>query len=125
MGLSNRSHHMTHFSGPPSRSGIASTYPCEEGDGEWAAARSILAYGVRIGIRTNRPELLDRLSEHFPPLWKPASATCVDRWFSLRIGGVRVYKGSNSFHELFENSEPGVRSRSLSAVLEDLERRIK
>jgi hypothetical protein len=104
---------------------MVETAPCEDRDSEWVASRSILAYGVRIGIRTNVPKVLDSLSEHLPPLWKPGSTTYVDRWFSLRIGGGRVRGRGNSFHELFEDTQPGAKSRSLSVVLEDLERRMK
>src|SRR5262244_681200 len=92
--------------------------------GEWAV-RSILAYGLRLGIRTNRPEFMDRLSKHFPPLWKPSSASSVERMFSVRIGGGGSSNGKRSFHELFEDLERGEKSRSLNAVLEDLERRMK
>ncbi len=97
----------------------------EDRKAEWVAGGSILSYGVRIGIRTNTPELLDGLSEHFPPLWKPASDARVDRLFSLKICGRMSQRGSRPYHELFEDSEKGLRSRSLKTVLEDLERRMK
>jgi hypothetical protein len=84
---------------------------------EWVAARSILAYGVRVGIRTNKPELLDRLTDYLPPLWKPSSATVVDRLFSLKAG-----KGSL---ELFYDSERAIKSRSLKTVLQVFETNLK
>ncbi len=83
---------------------------------EWIAQRTILSYGVRIGIRTNQPEILSALDEYFPPLWKPSNAARVERLFSLKIG---------KSHEIFEGKERGAKSRSLKIVLEDLERRIK
>lgn len=83
---------------------------------EWIASRTISAYGVRLGIRTNQPEILSQLDEYFPPLWKPSAAIQVERLFSLKIG---------RSHELFEADERGAKSRSLKIVLEDLERRIK
>ena len=83
---------------------------------EWIAQRTILSYGVRIGIRTNQPEILSTLDEYFPPLWKPSNAAQVERLFSLKIG---------KSHEIFEGKERGAKSRSLKIVLEDLERRIK
>lgn len=95
------------------------------GYGEWVMSRAILAYGVRLGIRTNRPEFLDRLSEYFPPLWKPTSSSSVERLFSVKIGGTGSQRLGRSFHELFEDLERGVRSRSLKTVLADLERRMK
>jgi hypothetical protein len=84
---------------------------------EWTAGRAILAYGVRVGIRTNKPELLDRFSEHLPPLWKPTSAFVVDRLFSLKAG--------KSSHELFEDFERAIKSRSLKTVLQVFETNLK
>lgn len=84
---------------------------------EWTAGRSILAYGVRVGIRTNRPELLDRFSDYLPPLWKPSSASVVDRLFSLKVG--------KSSHELFEDAERAIKSRSLKTVLQVFETSLK
>ncbi|HWQ34957.1 MAG TPA: hypothetical protein VNQ79_19085 [Blastocatellia bacterium] len=83
----------------------------------WKAEQTILAYGVRIGIRTNRPELLDHFPDYLPPLWKPGSAAVVDRLFSLKVG--------NSALELFEDFERAVRSRSLKTVLQAFETRLK
>jgi len=94
-------------------------------DNEWAISQSILAYGLRLGIRTNRPEFMDRLSQHFPPLWKPSSTSSVERMFSVRIGGGGSSNGKHNFHELFEDLERGEKSRSLNTILEDLERRMK
>ena len=84
---------------------------------EWTAGRSILAYGVRVGIRTNKPELLDVFSDYFPPLWKLSAATVVDRLFSLKAG-------KNS-HELFCDSERAIKSRSLKTVLQVFETSLK
>jgi hypothetical protein len=86
-------------------------------DGEWVAGRSILAYGVRVGIRTNKPEALDRFSDYFPPLWKPTSVSAVDRLFSLRVG--------KKSHVLFEDLEKADQSTSLKLVLNTFERRLK
>lgn len=88
-----------------------------ECDGDWVAGRSILAYGVRVGIRTNKPEALDRFSDYFPPLWKPTPVCAVDHLFSLQVG-TRSYV-------LFENLEKVDQSASLKRVLETFETRLK
>jgi ABC-type ATPase with predicted acetyltransferase domain len=72
---------------------------------------------VRIGIRTNEPEALNRVSEHFPPLWKPSPISAVERLFSLRVG--------KTTHALFEEQERVAKSRSLKSVLETFEARLK
>jgi hypothetical protein len=84
---------------------------------EWTAARSIRLFGVRVGIQTNQPELLERLADYFPPLWQPVAASTVDRIFSLRIG--------KTSHTAFEDGEQVLKARSLKRVLEDFERRLK
>jgi len=37
----------------------------------WRAGTCVEAYGLRIGVRTNATELLDRLEAHLPPGWRP------------------------------------------------------
>lgn len=83
----------------------------------WTGRRCIRLFGVRVGIQTNAPELWDRLTGYFPPLWQPTSGVTVDRIFSLRVG-----KATST---VFENDEPGLKARSLKRVLEDFERRLK
>jgi hypothetical protein len=89
----------------------------KNGSYEWPAQSAILVYGVRIGLRTNRPEALERLAERFPPLWKAAASPVVDRMFSLRI--------ERSTHALFENGDLAVRSRRPRVVFESFETRLK
>lgn len=84
---------------------------------EWSATRSILAYGVRVSLRTNEREGLDLLSGYLPPLWKDSSSRGVDLSFSLRLGKWR--------YELFEDSELATSSRSLRRVLEHFGTRLK
>lgn len=83
----------------------------------WVAGRSIIAYGVRIGIRTNKPEFLDRILGHAPPLWKPTPVAAVERLFSFRIG--------RSAHSLLDNQRPALESRSLKEILGAFEVRLK
>lgn len=95
-----------------------------ESTGDWAASRSIRAYGVRVGIRTNKPELFDRILDHAPPLWKPTSAPSVERMFSFRFGaGSSRNRGSS--HVLSDSLEDPVRSRSLETILDAFRIRLK
>jgi len=89
-------------------------------EGDWAAGRSILAYGVPIGVRTNKPEFLDRVLDHAPPLWRAASNERVERLFSFRIG-----PRGGSTHLLLDDIEAAARFRSLKAILEAFEVRVK
>src|SRR6266545_1899194 len=51
----------------------------------WAAGFSFLSYGNRIGIRTNRPELMDSLLDLIPPGWEPVRSPFVDRLYSVLL----------------------------------------
>jgi len=49
----------------------------------WAAGMSFISYGIRIGVRVNRAEVLDRLVEYLPPGWRAASSNRVERLYSI------------------------------------------
>jgi len=51
----------------------------------WVAGLSFLSYGNRIGIRTNSPELMDRLPDLIPPGWEPVRSPFVDRLYSVFV----------------------------------------
>ncbi|MBI4540147.1 MAG: hypothetical protein HY704_11635 [Gemmatimonadetes bacterium] len=52
----------------------------------WAAGVSAVAYGVRVGVRVNRPEAMERVRETLPPGWQPAHSREVKRLYSLFVG---------------------------------------
>jgi hypothetical protein len=87
----------------------------------WAEGISIHAFGRRIGIRTNAPEVLDRVEELLPPGWEPGCSPLVDHLFSLRVGlssrPVRV----KNFHLLYGGFTLLARSFDLDEVLRALE----
>jgi len=86
----------------------------------WAAGTCISAYGVRIGIRTNAPEVLRRLPAHLPPGWKPAPSAVVDQLFSLRVGG-RSRGNVRRYNLLYWGASRRARSLDLDSVFETLE----
>jgi hypothetical protein len=51
----------------------------------WRAGTCIEAHGVRLGLRTNAPELLTQLESCLPPGWKPAPSPVVDELFSVWV----------------------------------------
>lgn len=83
----------------------------------WTAARSIQLFGVRVGIQTNRSKLLEKLTDHFPPLWQSAKTSTVDRIFSLHFG--------KNLYTVFEDYERGLTTNSCKRMLEEFERRLK
>ena len=90
----------------------------------WAAGTCFTSYGVRIGIRTNAPEVLRRLPAHLPPAWKPAASPLVDQLFSLWVGGDprgRVRR----FNLLYWGNTRRARSLDLDQVFETLESELR
>jgi len=64
----------------------------------WAAGFSFLSYGNRIGIRTNDPDLMDRMLDLIPPGWEPVRSRFVDRLYSVlvpRNGGSSRFRRLN------------------------------
>lgn len=66
----------------------------------WRAGACIEAHGVRLGLRTNAPEVLGELRRCLPPGWRPRRSALVDELFSIWVdpdsGGARpsrVYVG--------------------------------
>jgi hypothetical protein len=53
----------------------------------WAEGLSFISYGVRVGIRANKPGVLDKFLPSLPPGWKPSSSSVVERMYSIIGGG--------------------------------------
>src|SRR5260221_12052097 len=65
----------------------------------WAAGTCFDAYGVRVGVRVNKPEVLPRLASLFPPGSKPASFPLVDPIYSVWLAEDRAHP--RAFHLLY------------------------
>lgn len=87
----------------------------------WAAGIGFVAYGVRIGIRVNKPEVLERLADLLPPEWKPLRSPYVDRLYSVRVGGAGPRPNVRRFHLLYAGSARLARTMDLDQVWERLE----
>jgi len=67
----------------------------------WTSGTCFDAYGLRFGVRSNQPSLLERLLPHLPPGWTPAPSPLVDQLFSVWVeeratppGAARLYAGT-------------------------------
>ncbi|MGA9773210.1 MAG: hypothetical protein WBV94_29535 [Blastocatellia bacterium] len=92
---------------------------------DWAVQRSIVACGVRVGIRTNEPKVLDRLLSLAPPIWKPSLSPRVERQFSLMVGTRRGRKNGRSLHHLYEDRQLVASSTDMDSILEILQTQLK
>jgi hypothetical protein len=51
----------------------------------WLAGTCFDAYGLRVGVRTNAPSVLERLGAHLPPGWRACASPLVDQIFSVWV----------------------------------------
>jgi hypothetical protein len=87
----------------------------------WVAGLTFTAYGVRVGVRTNDPSILDRVRSALPPGSRGSSVRRVDRLFSLTVGGHDAARNLRRFHLLYAEAEQLVRSHELDDVMAALE----
>ena len=85
----------------------------------WAAGRAFMAHGVRVGIRVNRPEVLERVQQLFPLGWKPCGAR-VQSLYSLIVGGSDA-PNLRRFHLLYANEARAARTLELEDIFALLE----
>ncbi len=82
----------------------------------WAAGTCFDAYGVRVGVRVNKPEVLPQLASLFPPGSKPAAFPLVDQIYSVWLAEDRAR--ARGFHLLYAGVSRRARTTSLDEVLE-------
>jgi hypothetical protein len=76
---------------------------------------------MRIGIRTNEPEVLGQVRPLLPPGWKPSSSQFVDRLYSLRVGGDGRSAAVRNYSLLYAGPQRLARSLELDDLFEPLE----
>src|SRR5713101_8744095 len=91
----------------------------------WAAGLTVAAYGVRIGIRTNRPDVLDRVAGLMPPGSKRVPGTLADRILSLTVGGHDPERRIRRFHLLYSDALPVARTHDLDEAFTRLQDHVK
>ena len=87
----------------------------------WAAGMSFVSYGIRIGVRVNRPEALERLADHLPPGWRPSSSKKVERLYSLVVGNDGTETNVRRFNLLYGDISRVARDMDLDKVLDTFE----
>jgi hypothetical protein len=90
----------------------------------------INAHGLRVGVRTNEPSVLEGIERHFPAGWKPLPAGPVNRQYSLKVTPApSVGRISNPSHLsgcarrylLLRGAQKLVETGTLGEVLQSLE----
>lgn len=87
----------------------------------WAAGLSAYCYGNHIGIRTNKPEVLEKVQGHLPPGWEYGCSPFVDYLCSLKVGGARAGSGVREYTLLYGGLTRLARTMVLEEALLALE----
>jgi hypothetical protein len=87
----------------------------------WAAGLSFLSHGVRIGIRVNNPEALQRVAERVPVHGQPCVAPFVDELCSLLVAGGARPPGVRRYNLLYWGSGRIARTLDEDDVFQQLE----
>jgi hypothetical protein len=87
----------------------------------WADGLVFKAYGQRIGIRFNDPDIGGRIIDCLPPAWQAADSPGVERLYSLVVGGNRTRPQVRNFNLLYAGANRLERSLVLEDALDHLE----
>lgn len=87
----------------------------------WADGICFQSYGVKVGIRVNDSEALERVPSCLPPGWEPAQGPFVDILYSMRRGGRRAGGKIRDFHLLYCDAVLIARTLEFDEVYEGLE----
>ncbi|MFP5261142.1 MAG: hypothetical protein ACLGJB_04455 [Blastocatellia bacterium] len=87
----------------------------------WADGISILSYGVRVGIRVNKPGVLEKILPFLPPGWKPSSTPIVDRVYSIIAGGQGPKPNIRLFNIVYANASRIARTPELFQAIDAFE----
>jgi hypothetical protein len=87
----------------------------------WAAGLSVYAYGLRIGIRVNTPDVLARVEERLPPGWEPCCSPLVDLLYSLKAATPKPGARVREFTLLYAGVQHLARTMDLEVALDALE----
>src|SRR5262245_100418 len=91
----------------------------------WAAGFSGSWYGVRIGVRANTPEALERLRPLLPHGWKYTDRPTVDMVFSFIGAAPPTRPGVRSFNVLYVDSLRIARSHEMNDVVKAFEQNLQ
>jgi hypothetical protein len=88
---------------------------------DWAEGITVMAYGVRLGIRANQPGVIAEYLPSLPPSWKMAGSSRVERLYSIIAGGEGKRRGQPLSHLVYANGERIARVSQLEQAADAFE----
>lgn len=86
----------------------------------WSSGLSFIAYGVRVGLRSNHADILQRCLDFLPVGWKPSSSSVVECLYSI-IANETAGSPPTPLFCLYKDNELLFRASSADAILERFE----
>jgi hypothetical protein len=83
----------------------------------WAAELSFEAFGLGIGVRTNKAGLLQAIRPYLPPGLTPLSDPAVKKRYSIIGGGPQAHRHIRRLHLLYANAQRVARTAKLADLL--------
>lgn len=84
----------------------------------WSVGFSLIAYGVRVGVRSNHATVLDRVQELLPGKWQESKLSEVDRLYSVLGTGVNGDGTGKRFGQLYGDHVRLARTRNFERILQ-------
>ena len=88
---------------------------------DWAEGITVIAYGVRIGIRANRAGVIEQYLPFLPPSWKLAGSSKVERLYSIIAGAEGGRRSARFSHLVYANGERVARVPKLQQATDAFE----
>lgn len=88
---------------------------------EWAAGIAFKSYGVRVGVRANSQDVVDRILDCLPPGWKAAGSPVVERLYSVIAGDDRPGGKTRRLNLVYGNLERLARTTNLDDAIDRFE----
>lgn len=88
---------------------------------DWSARLSLKSYGVRIGIRSNSRDGLDRVWQHLPQRCEVLNSSVVDRLYSIILADKGARGSAKRFNQLYADDVRLARSTDVNEIFERLE----
>src|SRR6185295_4724553 len=90
----------------------------------WVAGFSLKSYGVKIGVRTNQPSVLDVVRDLLPKESEAISTPIVDRIYSIMAAGPNG-RSARRLNFLYGDDERLARSLNIEEVYEKFESNLR
>jgi hypothetical protein len=83
----------------------------------WAAGFSFTSFGVKVGVRTNRHEMISLIQQHLPPGAGKSKLRYVDLLYSFRFADPPRRPGTRTYHLLYEEFVQIARTEQVGEML--------